>query len=412
MKKMIRNLISGELFFALFLFSGVFKESLGLPIDLAVFCLFLTFITIVFKVIRKKSINKAIMLPIISLIVVYIVLLLGYIITPSEVYATDKIIKFSIVTVPTIVFSLLLFDSKESLYRFFVSVAIISFTLSLFALPSIFQRGAALAFIGFNGGNYQGLARLNGVGLIILVFFFLIEASTKKWKVINLFSVLIVAFVLFASGSRMPIVAFLIAAIYLLCNSMILSRGVVYLRKGMRVLLLLILLSLAMLPAIFKSGFLETIIYRFMVLFTEDNGGASSGGRIDRFSTAYEMISESPLMGKGLGSFPIYFNGEDVSDYPHNMIIEIFAEIGIVGLLAFSIFFAISLLGTVNMYRIHNGFIPTLGMVVVGLFIYYLANSMVSGDINSNRVLYVFMSIMCMLPVILKKDDNEIIKNM
>jgi len=148
-----------------------------------------------------------------------------------------------------------------------------------------------------------------------------------------------------------------------------------------------------------------------MVLFTEDSGGASSSGRIDRFSSAFEMISESPLMGKGLGSFPIYFNEYDVPDYPHNMIIEILAEIGIVGLMAFSIFFVISLIRIVNLHRIHKRFIPTLGMVTVGLFIYYLANAMVSGDINSNRALYVFMSIMCMSPVIFKKDDSEIIKN-
>lgn len=405
------NLISGELFFALFLFSGVFKESLGLPVDIAVFFLLLTFISIVFKVVIKKSINKSVLLPIISLIVVYAVLLISYIISPSEVYATDKILKFTIVTIPTIIFSLFLFDNKLSLYRFFMSLAIISFTLSLFSMPFILQRGSSLAFIGFNGGNYQGLARLNGVGLIILVFIFLTESTTKKMQVISLISALVVVFVLFASGSRMPIVAFFIAFGYLLSNSINLRGGVIYIRKGMRLLLLLLILAIGTLPIIIKNGFFETIIYRFMVLFTEDSGGASSSGRIDRFSSAFEMISESPLMGKGLGSFPIYFNEYDVPDYPHNMIIEILAEIGIVGLMAFSIFFVISLIRIVNLHRIHKRFIPTLGMVTVGLFIYYLANAMVSGDINSNRALYVFMSIMCMSPVIFKKDDSEIIKN-
>lgn len=410
MKRLIRYFISGELFFALFLFAGVFKESLNLPIDISALFLVLTFFSIILKIGAKKTFNIEVLLPIISIIIVYVILLISYIITPSEIYSTEKILKFTIITVPTIVFSLLLFDNRQSLYRFFISLAIISVILSLLSLPSIFQRGSSLSFIGFNGGNYQGLARLNGVGLIILVFFFLTEAKTIKSKVISLISALLVVFVLFASGSRMPIVAFSIAGIYLLSKSIFLRRGVVYIRKGIKLVLLLLVLALAMLPVIIKKGFFETIIYRFAVLFTEDQGGTSSSGRIDRFSVAHEMISESPFIGKGLGSFPMYFNGNDLPDYPHNMIIEIIAEIGIIGLLAFSTFFLISYLRAKKFNHAKNRVTPTLGMVTIGLFVYYLANAMVSGDINSNRVLYVFMSIMCMFPVIFINDNKVIEK--
>lgn len=406
MKRLIRYFISGELFFALFLFAGVFKESLNLPIDISAVFLVLTFFSIMFKIGAKKNINIEVLLPIISIIIVYVVLLISYILTPSEIYSTEKILKFTFLTVPTIVFSLLLFDTRQSLYRFFISLAIISVILSLFSLPSIFQRGSSLSFIGFNGGNYQGLARLNGVGLIIIVFFFLTEAKTVKSKVISLISALLVFFVLFASGSRMPIVAFFIAGIYLLSKSIILRNGVVYIRTGMKIVLLVLVLALAMLPVIIKKGFFETIIYRFAVLFIEDQGGTSSSGRIDRFSVAYEMIRESPYIGKGIGSFPMYFNGNDLPDYPHNMIMEIISEVGIIGLLAFLTFFLISYLRGQKYNRAENKIIPTLGMVTTGLFIYYLANAMVSGDINSNRVLYVFMSIMSMFPLIFRNEKN------
>lgn len=405
MKKIIINLISGELFFVLFLYGGVFKGSLGFTVDISAIFLLLTFMSVLFKVSYKKSINKAVILPVISLLFLYAVLLISYLFSPGEVYATEKIYKFTIATIPAIIFSLILFDNKLSVFRFFMLMVVLCTILSLYSFPSIIQRGSSL---GFNEGNYQGLALLSGVSLIVITFYFLTQALTKTTKLISLLATIIIAFVLFSSGSRMPIIGFFIASIYLISNTVIFRGSVVKIRNGTRILLLLLIIAIGTLPVILKNGFLETIIYRFSVLFTEDYGGTSSAGRIERLSSAFEMISGSPFIGNGLGSFPLYFNGNDIYDYPHNIIIEIFAETGLLGLLAFTLFFLISLIRTISMKHSFNGFKPTLKIVIVGIFLYYFSNSLTSGDINGNRFLFVFMSMMCMFPVIFKNEDNDI----
>ncbi|GKV57403.1 O-antigen polymerase [Sporosarcina sp. NCCP-2222] len=407
MKKIIKSILCGELFFALLLFSGVFKESLNLPIDISILFIALTFIAVVIKIASKKRIHKTILLPIISLTIIYSMFLISYIISLGEIYATEKILKFSFVTLPSIVFALILLDNKKALHRFFISIAMIAFVLSVFSLPSIFHRGSSLGFIGFNGGNYQGLALLNGIGLIIQVFYFLLEAHSKRLKMLSLLVASITAFVLFATGSRMPILAFIVTSVYILGNSFYFRRDIIFLRKGVKLLFLLSTLSIPLLCIMVNKGFFETIIYRFSVLFTEESGGDSSAGRIERYKSAYEMIKRSPFVGEGLGGFPLYYSGEDISDYPHNIILEIIAEMGLIGLVVCIIFFALSLFRTLNLYRSSYKFIPTLGMVTVGVFIYYLSFAMVSGDINSNRILYVFMGIMCMFPTIFEVEDYK-----
>lgn len=404
MKKNIKNMLSGELFFTLFLFSGVFKESLGFPIDISIVFLGLSIISIICKLGIRKYISKAILLPILILVIIYMVLLISYTGSPGQVYATDKIIRFTVTTIPAIVLSLFLFDNKQAILRFFLYIASLSVILSLISIPSIIHRGSSLGFIGFNGGNYQGLALLNGVALIIQLFYFLIEAKSKRWKTISLIAAFITAFVLFASGSRMPILAFIVATIFVLFNSVYLTKGKIWIRKGVKILLLLPVLVVFTLPFILKSGFFETIIYRFLVLFTEEGGGDSSSGRIDRYLSAYEMMKDSPLIGTGLGSFPLYFLEEDIVDYPHNLIVEVFAEIGVIGLIICFLVFLIGFIRVLKLYKKNTWFISTYAVVAIAIFIYYLVFSMVSGDLNSNRNLYVFLAMICMFPA---NGENE-----
>jgi len=47
-------------------------------------------------------------------------------------------------------------------------------------------------------------------------------------------------------------------------------------------------------------------------------------------------------------------------------------------------------------------------MVTIGLLIYHLSNAMVSGDINSNRILYVFIILLYFLPILnIDTDKNR-----
>ena len=60
---------------------------------------------------------------------------------------------------------------------------------------------------------------------------------------------------------------------------------------------------------------------------------------MDLWELSWEMIKEYPLLGTGLGGFKGYKNIEwtRVIEYPHNIILEMTAEGGVVGLLVLSL---------------------------------------------------------------------------
>jgi len=64
------------------------------------------------------------------------------------------------------------------------------------------------------------------------------------------------------------------------------------------------------------------------------------------------MIVNRPIWGYGLGGFSVYYSGYDERSYPHNFIYEIFAELGVFGLILFFllIFLVLKKLKSTNNY--------------------------------------------------------------
>ena len=53
--------------------------------------------------------------------------------------------------------------------------------------------------------------------------------------------------------------------------------------------------------------------------------------RIYLLQTGWESITNQPLFGLGIGSSGLILTGEDVTEFPHNLIIESMMEIGVIG---------------------------------------------------------------------------------
>ncbi len=73
-------------------------------------------------------------------------------------------------------------------------------------------------------------------------------------------------------------------------------------------------------------------------------GGESIETRIILWRFTIDRLKDSPLVGLGLGSWPIVFyqaTGSFYPGHPHNAYLELYADTGILGLLAFSIFLVV-----------------------------------------------------------------------
>lgn len=405
MKFLLKMLFNGELFFAVYLFAGVFKADLNSPIDITALFLTLTCTSVFIRFLLRPSIKKYMVAPLVVFLFILSLVLVSYLYTQSEIYATEKLIKFIALSSPAILLPFFLFDNRESVYRFLFYLAALSVVLSAALIPSAINKGSELSFVGF-GGNYQGITRLNGVALIILTFLFLVGEKRKIIKFFTFISIMLVSFLFFSAGGRMPIVALLIAVIYAAYQLIKIHKGVVFVRKGTKTLLYASLFGSVVIVFLAAKGFFNTLLYRFGVLFHEAGGGLSASGRIERFITALDIFKQNPIFGAGLGSFPIYYNGIDLPDYPHNIVLEILAEFGLIGFVVFSLYFLLTIYRGM-IVKDRRWYMSNLQLTVACLFIYYLANSMVSGDINSNRPMYVFMSLLCVLPFIKKIKKAE-----
>jgi O-antigen ligase len=97
-----------------------------------------------------------------------------------------------------------------------------------------------------------------------------------------------------------------------------------------------------------------------------------------------EVFWRSPLLGVGWGGFPVAAGLTDTSgNWPHNLVLELLAETGIIGTLAFVIFLGFVL----------RGFVRDQGDMtdkntVFALFLAGFAASMVGGDWPSQRLLF------------------------
>lgn len=410
MKKGFKFLFSGELFFVLFLFSGAFKESITfITFDLAAVFLALSLISFLGIMIKQRSFKRYIILPLVYYLAIFVTLIVSYLFTPSEVYATEKLLKFIFLTSPAFLLPLFLIRGKESLNRFLVSIALLSFVLSMVSLPMIFQRGSSLGFVGFNDGNYQGLARLNGIGLVIILFLYFLGDFTKKTKIIALSGAIVVAFSLISTGSRMPLIAFGFILLVYIYSSFRVKDGILYMRKGVKFLLPSLAIISLPLIYLYRAGYFDAVVYRFEVLLSS-GGGASVEERFDRLQVAIDMWANNPFVGVGIGSFPLFYLGTDIRDYPHNIFFEFLAEWGIVGLTIFILFLLSAFYRAFIVYKRRNGTMESIHITLILLFSYTFLNALVSGDINDNRILFTIMSLLFISPYLkgrIKRENLE-----
>jgi O-antigen ligase len=131
-----------------------------------------------------------------------------------------------------------------------------------------------------------------------------------------------------------------------------------------------------------KAGELE-------VLFTQGSSSGSAGKRVDFYRATLEALPNQPLMGTGIGSWSRFYFGNDQRNYPHNLFLEIAFEEGLVGLAAFLALLALVGISVVRMVGASRSHFIVLGLLVL----YSLIISLFSGDLDDNRLLWLWIGV-------------------
>lgn len=294
----------------------------------------------------------------------------GIVGSDRSTYGMNKIITFILFMLFCAACSVIL--ERE---RFAISVFRILFWLS--AIASVFVMFAAdLSSTGERvsifGLNPIGIARVSGIATVVGVGLIL----ARRYR--NSGELLVLAFGSVAglaattvTGSRGPFIA-----VFLTLFVLVLIANRVG-RFGLMQIGLMLIAAVGALVWLFASGRGAT-------------GRLTSGGDTGRsvfFGDALDVGFKSPI-GIGWGDLPGVLTGYSNSDgilYPHNIVIEIFVEGGVVALLGFFVL-AVTALRTsaVSAFDKQNHMSP----LVFAFLIFTLINAQFSSDIVGNRVMW------------------------
>ncbi len=323
----------------------------------------------------KINLNK------ILLYVFYFILIISNLVLWSVYGATDygleKFINFILIPLPI---SLMIIEKFKIRDRNFMIKILLWISLLLFVVTLFNLSTLSSTRTGVLGGGPIVLSRWLCFGAVVVLF----HPKIKKFKVIYVFLFLFAA--LF-TGSRGPIGSFLLVMIlYFLFNF-----RKVFFRT-------ITLLSFLILIIFFTGVFDQLSQYKNVsriFMNVQEGGLRKSSGRSLLFESSFQEMTEYPL-GVGSGNFIEYSNKSDFFKnktlyYPHNLFFEIATEFGIITLL----FFLVYLIQSIYLsFKINILDRLKTGNMMFYTFAFLFLNSMVSGDLNDARLLFIFIPLM------------------
>jgi O-antigen ligase len=392
----------GEWLFALFLFAGYYKADHRLAfiqshIDITLLFLALSFAVFLYRWLRNEFAHK---IPRDFIIVAALFLLLeacllgGLLHTQSTEYGSDKVMRFIFLTGWAFFGATFLITDFSSLKRFSWAFVVISAVMASDALsnyPGLGQVSFTTAF----GSNYIALARAGGLGLLAIAGFLIPVGQRPSVKIcLGVMAVLQLGAAL-SAGARGPVISLVLSSLLFFLLSV---RGFPPVRMDRFVWRLAIMACfIAVVLAITAQDLFPTLIFRTHLALARVDTSVET--RLALYRAAIELWATSPLWGIGVGEFGVALVEEDIRLYPHlyphNIILELGAETGLLSALIFLTMIGLAFYkGFICLLCSQSGLSKIVAryLIVVGCFA--LLNSMVSGDINDNRVLFTLVALL------------------
>jgi O-antigen ligase/uncharacterized protein (DUF3084 family) len=226
--------------------------------------------------------------------------------------------------------------------------------------------------------NYDPIAfgRDAGRGILLAVWILLAVRSVRA-RTLALAAVPVLAVAFFASGSRGPVLGLAAGLLVLLPLSLD--------QPGARKRVLLVALG-GIGAALLVSQLVPGGALNRSFSFILGGGGDDSNGRFHLWHVAWDAFRAHPLLGIGTAGFAALGDSER---YPHNIVLELLAELGVVGGLIFAGFVGSTVVALVRVYRRGLADDRAQAAAVAALFAAAMVNAMFSGDLPTNGAVWV-----------------------
>lgn len=372
--------------FAAFLFAGAVKDTIVLswmPIDLtAAFLALSAFLGVRRLSLRNWIANRGGVDASILFATFVAYAALSLIWSPSREYAYGKFAHLAISCGWAFAGSALLVSADEqSQARFYRACAVISIVVACQFLA--LTAGIALGETKHWSDNYLGYGRLFCVGFVVVL-------ASAMWARVSAprLTLLFLALVplglgLLLGGGRGPLVALTAACVVPVAKGIRIAGPRILAQRRLIALLGGLMSVAAAILVLDPSGTrLKTV--RRIVAFLTDGNPHSVGARLAYYRDSIMLWQQSPIWGQGLGSWPVRMGWGDVRGYPHNIVLEIAVELGLVGLVMFGLLLFSGIAVPCTSRRMPRAAALTTIMLVIAAVV----NASFSGDLTDNKVLF------------------------
>jgi len=399
LRSAVGTICSFETILVMFLFAGVYKGDprfAWLPFDITAAFFALSVLTGAFLLWNNGFVlvrYSAHVLWLYGAFTAWALITLAW--TPGHDYAQDKALFLcTLVFWPLAAGALIIAPHPVRWRRFFLVLLLFSGWIALesllyFAINTL--AGTRFAFVHALSGTYLSLGRVIGPGLLVITAVVLFVRT--RWWLRLLLATLAVGYlgVLMVLGGRTPLVAAVLSGCILLFGLRP-RLG----RTPMQLLgqFILVVIGIAALGALvgYLAGTdlheLPASLKRLMLLF---EGTIPANRRFEHYALTFIHLDNNPWLGQGLGSWPVVVGIGDYRAYPHNILLEIWFELGLVGLALFSALTALALAALGPLRRLRTS---PYALLALALFVNALLNAMVSGDLNDNRPVFAMLGLL------------------
>lgn len=304
------------------------------------------------------------------LILLYAVLLIGAVPSgPPTDYSSTKVMQVAVVIPLCLVGGRMILETPRARELWLYGVVAVGIVVAALAFAFPDDVAAESGRVSIEGGNTIGAGR--GVGAAVTVLAVWALYGTRR-RVASFLIAAGLVLVLLLIGSRGPILAAAVA----ITAATFLSRQP---GKPTRALLAGLGIAAAAWFAITRS---DTLSARLFTL-----GDNSSDARRIIWGETLRVAAEHPL-GVGWGQLysymrPGYMLDSGTAQYPHNLVLEMLAEIGWVPAVI-----AVGVIGYA-LYLQQRATVTTTETAMLALSVFALVSVMVSGDVTTNREVWV-----------------------
>jgi O-antigen ligase len=295
--------------------------------------------------------------------------------TPVLDAGLEKLGRFLTVTGIAIVAPFFVLGTPPAMKRFLIAFSAAAFAICAYSLTNL---GGSERLVT-PSSNTIGLGHI-ACALIILVWFALVPRFAFPIRMLTYSLLVVPGVALIGSGSRGPAIAL----------GIVILISLFFYRRMLLDLACLAVIGLVGLP--FLHIPVSALDYMGSLIRSRSVTALMSF-RGELLDYGWNLLQQHPLIGAGIQGFRYYSPNAAVYNWPHNIFLETACELGIPAALLVCAIFWSALRESLRQLKNCLCSCCTLSHVTTALLVMGLINAMNTGDINSDRSTWLFVSL-------------------